>query len=157
MQNKPRSFLLQPQGVPSQSRGASHLEEFTPLNAFQDAFGNMISFLSILQHNEAMLSNWTPSSYSESLRRVTSLVERRPTSSSDLTSSFSHGRQAWSENSKWWRMKIPHNLWKVLVWYQSLMPLWWWGTVFTEHCRSGLYFWRLVLAMYCDFVIWICI
>ncbi len=49
--NKPRSFFLQAQGEPSMPRGASYLKYVTPLDAFQEAVGNIIPTLSILQHN----------------------------------------------------------------------------------------------------------
>ncbi len=62
--------------------------------------------------NELNFNNWTLSSYSESLRLVTNLVERRWTSSSSLISFFSHGRQAWNEYCKWGPINAPYNLWK---------------------------------------------
>ncbi len=72
-----------------------------------------MSPLFILQNNESCFSNWTRSSYSESLRHVTNLVERRWTSSRSFISFFSHGRLAWNEYSKWGRMNAPYNLARV--------------------------------------------
>ncbi len=66
----------------------------------------------ILQDNESSFSNWTRSSYSESLRHLNNLVERRWTSSRSLISPLSHDRQAWDEYSKWGRMNASDNLWK---------------------------------------------
>ncbi len=71
-----------------------------------------MSPLFILQYNESSFSNWTRSSFSESLSDLTNLVERRWTSSISLISFFSHGRQTWNEYSKWGRMSAPYNLWK---------------------------------------------
>ncbi len=69
-----------------------------------------MSPLSILQDNESRFSNWALSSYSVSRRLFTSLVERLWTSSSNLMSFLSHGRQAWNEHSKWGLIKVPCRL-----------------------------------------------
>ncbi len=71
-----------------------------------------MSPLCILQDYESDFSNWNRSSYSESLRHLTYLVERRWTSSRSLISFFSHGRQAWNEYPKLAWMDAPYNLWE---------------------------------------------
>ncbi len=68
-----------------------------------------------IPHNESSFSNWIRSSYSESLRHLTYLVERRWTSARSLISFFNHGRQAWNEYSKWEWMNAPYGLWKSAV------------------------------------------
>ncbi len=75
-------------------------------------YTNFMSPLIILQDNESSFSNWTRSSYSESLRHLTNLVERRWTFSRSVISFFGHSRQAWNEYSKWGRMNAPFNFWK---------------------------------------------
>ncbi len=72
----------------------------------------IMSPLFILQDIECNFSNWTLSSYSDSLRHFTSLAERRWTSSYSLVSFFSPRRQAWTEFSKWGRMNAPYNSWE---------------------------------------------
>ncbi len=73
---------------------------------WRSLYTNFMSPLFILQDNESSFSNWTCSSYKESLRHLTYLVERRWTSSSSF---LSHGR---------------HIIYgKVRTWYQCMMPL----------------------------------
>ncbi len=75
-------------------------------------FTSIMSPLFNLQGNDSSFSNWTHSSYSESLRYLTNLVELRWTFSRSLISFFSHGRPAWNEYSMWGWMNAPYNLWK---------------------------------------------
>ncbi len=82
--------------------------------------------LSILQDNKTKFSKWALSSYSVSLRSITSLVERTGRLLAAYYPFFSHGHQAWNEYSKWGWMNVPYSIWKsakVIFIIDALMAL----------------------------------